>query len=441
MSKKITPGFIMNQIRNGVRSQKKTIEEIKIEQEIEKPFESNDEELSRILSSLQISLKKLNYRITPNIPVAFLEPHLVSRYKLLGKIVVPIRRFGARLFTKWYADTFINQQKHLNNDIWFGLNSAVEIVNEQNKLILHLINKNTELENQVSEFAHLIAGIKSENVALQQDINDIKSNHTTLQQDINDIKSDHAIVHQGINDINSNFTVLEQDIIHKLDEAAASHTINLDAKINLVLEELKKNTYLDFDYSKFAERFSADRETVKGIYEQYIPHFLDCNNVVDIGCGKGFFLELLQDHNIKGIGIDSDPELVRICNENGLTAYTADAINYLENLDDNSIDGVFTGHVVEHLPAPLKIKFFKLCYSKLTSNGILIIETPNISSPHVMHNLYYLDPTHEKPMFHETYKYLACEVGFSVVNSYLSGPIESTNPQEYYNFSLILSKQ
>ncbi|MEK3911529.1 bifunctional 2-polyprenyl-6-hydroxyphenol methylase/3-demethylubiquinol 3-O-methyltransferase UbiG [Paenibacillus sp. FSL H7-0331] len=399
MVEKITPGFIMNQIRNGVRSQKKTIEEIKLEQAtLETEIDFKDEELSQIFSSLQVKLKRLNYRITANIPVAFLEPHLVSRFKFLGKIIVPIRRIGTRLFTKWYADTFINQQKQLNNDIWFGLNSAIEIINEQNKVILHLTNKNIELTNKVSE--SLLTG----------------------------------------NELANKTTVLTTKIM-EIDQNAVLYRDELGTKIQTIADEYKKNTVLDFNYSKFAERFSADRETVKEIYLQYIPYLKDCNYVLDIGCGKGYFLELLRDHEIEGVGVDSDPELVRICTDKGLSAHTNDAIKYLESLNDNSVGGIFTGHVVEHLPAPLKIHFLKLCLSKLSLNGVLIIETPNTTSPYVMHNLYYLDPTHEKPMFHETYKYIAVDVGFSVINSYLSGPIDGTDPQEYYNFSLILSKQ
>ncbi|WP_222429904.1 class I SAM-dependent methyltransferase [Paenibacillus cremeus] len=399
MSSKITPAFIMNQIRNGVRAKKKTTEELKLEQQEEIQVNFNNGELSQTIAALQIGLKRLQYRITPNIPVAFLEPHLVSRFKLLGKIIVPLRRLGARLFTKWYADTFVNQQKHLNKDIWFGLNSITEIANDQQKLIFHLINKNNELEAQITQLTSVIT--------------DIRSNHTELQQ----------------------------DMISKLDEAAASHTINLEAKINLVMDEIKKSTFLDFDYSKFAEQFSADRETVRRIYAQYIHYFKNKNYVLDIGCGKGYFMELLRDHNIPSVGIDTDTELIKICKDKGLSAYTADALGYLEKLPNNSVGGIFTGHVIEHLPSPTKIKFLKLCFDKLTHDGVLVIETPNTSSPHVMHNLYYLDPTHEKPMFHETYKYLAADVGFAIENSYLSEPIEGTDPQQYYNFSLILSKQ
>ncbi|WP_282939476.1 class I SAM-dependent methyltransferase [Paenibacillus sp. RC67] len=426
MSKKITPDFIMNQIRNGVRSQKKSMEETRLEQEIQSPIlEFDDSEFSNIINTLQINLKRLTYRITPNMPVAFLEPHLVSRFKILGKIIIPIRRLGARLFTKWYADTFTNQQKHLNNDVWFGLNSTIEILNEQNKLILHLINKNVEID-------------KINNNFLELDINNKKL--VSINEELQIINEKLQVSNNELVFYNKKLTSTIDALKIQLSEIKERTIKELETDLNSIQEMYKEQNFLDFDYSKFAERFSADRDIVQGIYEQYIPHLQECDNVLDIGCGRGYFLELLKKHNIKGIGVDSDPELVNACTEKGLIAYTDDAIKYLEGLEDSSVGGIFMAHVIEHLPAPLKIKFLKLCFKKLSQNGKLILETPNTTSPYVMHNLYYLDPTHEKPMFHETYKYIAVDIGFDVINSYLSGPIEETDPQEYYNFSLILSK-
>ncbi|GJM83631.1 hypothetical protein HMSSN139_61270 [Paenibacillus sp. HMSSN-139] len=58
-----------------------------------------------------------------------------------------------------------------------------------------------------------------------------------------------------------------------------------------------------------------------------------------------------------------------------------------------------------------------------------------------MHNLYYLDPTHERPLFPEALKHLTEVSGFTVVASYLSGAInESEKENDYYNYSLVLKK-
>jgi 2-polyprenyl-3-methyl-5-hydroxy-6-metoxy-1,4-benzoquinol methylase len=390
MKDKITPSFIMNQIRNGVRETSTNSEIVRYESAESTISEiTSDQEVNQILNKIQTTLKKLKHKITPNMPVAFLEPHLTSRYKILGKVIVPIRKFGARLFTKWYADSFSHQQRHFNKILWNSLNDVLEVINEQNTLILKLTKQNEEYLSRIDKL-------------------------TKCNDEFLSLKERFENIDDYQKELNTNF-------------------LEIDGKIN-------KGNILEFNYSKFAERFSAKSEDVKRIYFQYIKYFKDSSHVLDVGCGKGYFLELLQENNIPGMGIDSDAELVLICNKKGLKAYTAEAVSYVEKLDDNSMDGIFMGHVIEHLPTSLKIKLLKLIYRKLKDKGTFIIETPNTTSPYVMHNLYYLDPTHEKPMFPEALKHIAIETGFVVVDSYLSSPIEQTNSTEYYNHSLILSK-
>ena len=42
---------------------------------------------------------------------------------------------------------------------------------------------------------------------------------------------------------------------------------------------------------------------------KYIRCFADCKKVLDIGCGRGVFLELLKKHNIEGEGVDKEEEI------------------------------------------------------------------------------------------------------------------------------------
>lgn len=190
----------------------------------------------------------------------------------------------------------------------------------------------------------------------------------------------------------------------------------------------------------FADRFAADEETIKSIYMQYIKFFKSCNNVIDIGCGKGVFLKLLKENGINCCGIESDQKLVDNCKAIGLKVIKANAYNYIDKIDENKVDGIFMGHVIEHFTIGDRISFIKKCFNKLKYNGILIIETPNITSSYVMSNVYYLDPTHQRPLHPEALKFICEEVGFKVVNSYFSYPIKEINSNEYYNYSLILKK-
>ncbi|MEK3696778.1 MULTISPECIES: bifunctional 2-polyprenyl-6-hydroxyphenol methylase/3-demethylubiquinol 3-O-methyltransferase UbiG [unclassified Paenibacillus] len=378
---KINPGSIMHQIRSGVRKQEIELKNRDTFQE-EHVLLLVDSDLREDLQKLNTKINKLVHRITPNMPVAFMEPRLVSRYKILDRFITPIRRFGNRFFSKWYIDTVSNQQKYLNNDLWFGLNNSIEIITEQNKLIAQLVQNVSALEKY--------------NDQLKMDQNSLNMEQNNLALEF----------HQFLNSYNQKYTIT------------------------------------DFKYSDFAKRFSGDEKDVKRIFSQYIRYFKPNDKIIDIGCGKGFFLKLLKDENLKGVGIDTDPQLIEECRSKGLEAYVYEGSEYLLEQSDSNIDAVFFAHVIEHLSVPQKITFLKLCYRKLKEGGILIIETPNTTSSYVMNNLYYLDPTHEKPLFPEALKHLSEMAGFKVVNSYLSEEIalNDEDTKQYYNYSLILEK-
>ncbi|ULO08037.1 class I SAM-dependent methyltransferase [Paenibacillus sp. 19GGS1-52] len=360
---KITPASIMHQIRSGVRKQELQLSSNDKIKELMIDTITLDSDLHESLHLLNSKINRLVHRVTPNMPVAFMEPRLVSRYKILNKFITPLRKFGNRLFTKWYVDTITNQQKYLNNDIWFGLNNSIEIIVEQNKLITHLVGQISGLEKKTDNFQEFIT------------------------------------------------------------------------------EFNQKYTLKDFHYSDFAERFSGSGEEVKRIFTQYLQYFKITDTIIDIGCGKGYFLELLKENTFKGIGVDTDLRLIQVCKDKGLEAYVHEGGDYLFEQNDSSIDAVFFAHVIEHLTVPQKIAFLNLCYQKLVVGGVLIIETPNTTSNYVMNNLYYLDPTHEKPLFPEALKHLAEMAGFNVINSYLSEKVENIESEiQYYNFSLILEK-
>ena len=376
---KVNPAKIMNQIRSSVR--KLTIESNTTEFTVEEYSSLNniDGDFQKNLKELNNKLNRLLHRVTPNMPVAFMEPRLISRYKLLDKFITPMRKFGNRLFVKWYVDAISNQQKFLNNELWFGLNSSIEIITEQSKLITQLVEKITIIEQS--------------NQQLSNELDNFKSEQNNFKPDV-------------------------IELINKY-------------KLNA-----------NFHYSDFASKFTAAGEDVKRIFKQYLSYIKENEIVIDIGCGKGYFLELLRENNLKGIGIDTDSELVEECRSKKLEAYVVEGNEYLLKQKNSSLDIVFLAHVIEHLTVPQKITILNLCYQKLKKDGKLIIETPNTTSVYVMNNLYYLDPTHERPLLPEGLKHLAQMTGFKVINSYLSEEIPSSETAtiQYYNYSLILQK-
>jgi O-antigen chain-terminating methyltransferase len=168
---------------------------------------------------------------------------------------------------------------------------------------------------------------------------------------------------------------------------------------------------LGFDYGRFAERFRGTEEYVKAGQQIYLPFFRECRNVLDIGCGRGEFLEMMQAAGIPAKGIDLAEESVATCRHKTLDAEAADLFVYLENLPEASLDGIFCSQVVEHLPPERLPEMIRLCASRLRKHGVIAIETPNPECLAIFATHFYLDPTHRRPVPHPLLAFYLDEFG------------------------------
>ena len=152
------------------------------------------------------------------------------------------------------------------------------------------------------------------------------------------------------------------------------------------------------EYLIFEERFRGESDALKMRQEHYLEHFKGCKSVLDLGCGRGEFLELLKEQGIKAIGVDSNPEMVRVCNSKGLEARHADLVEFLEAAGDGSFDGIFCAQVMEHFKAGQVLRLCKLMAQKLAPGGVVVIETIDPRSIYALVNNFLLDPSHLCPI-------------------------------------------
>ncbi len=206
------------------------------------------------------------------------------------------------------------------------------------------------------------------------------------------------------------FSVLDEDIhtrawiAHVLEERIQKEISHKPA--HSVFDETTKTSYFLFE-----DRFRGAREEISRRQQVFLPYFERSSHVLDIGCGRGEFLEILKKNNIGGTGIDIDQDMVAFCRSRQLDAEHVDAITYLETLEDNSLDGIFIDQVVEHLEPDYLIRLIALCYRKLKYGYYIIVETVNPLS-FVSFVNFYIDMTHKKPVHPETLQYLFSAAGF-----------------------------
>ncbi|MBZ5619931.1 MAG: class I SAM-dependent methyltransferase [Acidobacteriia bacterium] len=168
---------------------------------------------------------------------------------------------------------------------------------------------------------------------------------------------------------------------------------------------------LGFDYGRFAERFRGSEDYVKAGQRFYLPYFAECRNVLDIGCGRGEFLETMREAGVPARGIDLSEECVALCRHKQLQAETADLFAYLSDLPQAALDGIFCAQVVEHLPPERLPEMIKLSASRLSRNGVIAIETPNPECLAILATHFYLDPTHTRPVPHALMAFYLEEFG------------------------------
>ncbi|UNC93598.1 class I SAM-dependent methyltransferase [Candidatus Contubernalis alkaliaceticus] len=188
-----------------------------------------------------------------------------------------------------------------------------------------------------------------------------------------------------------------------------------------------------FDYLELENQFRGKEQDIKERLSVYLPFFQGKSKVLDIGCGRGEMLELLQENDIDALGIDTDEEMVKHCGGKGLKVKKQDAALLLETLEDNTIEGVFMGHVVEHLDLDYMIELFRLIYKKIMPGGVLLLESPNPICLYIFSASFYIDPTHIKPLNPYTLEHLLQSIGFKGLNIMFHSPVPHEQKLELLN--------
>ena len=177
-----------------------------------------------------------------------------------------------------------------------------------------------------------------------------------------------------------------------------------------VLPEAVRRAWL-----RFLQDHRGRREEILDRAKVYVELFAQSQPVLDLGCGRGELLQVLTEAGIEAFGVDTDPAAVAACHELGLAAEVQDAIEALRKQEAGSLGGVAAVHLVEHLPAPAWMQLFAEAARVLRPGGVLAVESPNPESLRVGATLFWMDPTHLRPVHPEAARFVAEAVGLEVL--------------------------
>jgi O-antigen chain-terminating methyltransferase len=211
------------------------------------------------------------------------------------------------------------------------------------------------------------------------------------------------------------------------------------AQIDLFLNEVRRSlpepaepqrlaalpSAVDNAYGALEEVFRGPFDVIKERAGEYLADVLATDRqglVLDIGCGRGEWLELLKEAGIDAYGVDLNEQFVAACEDRGLDVRCIDAVKHLMGVPEGSLAAVTAFHIAEHLSIDSLVELLDLSLRALQHGGLLVLETPNPDNLVVGASTFYLDPTHERPLNSEFLAFLVGTRGFVDVEVRLLHP-------------------
>jgi O-antigen chain-terminating methyltransferase len=240
-----------------------------------------------------------------------------------------------------------------------------------------------------------------------------KADAGATEQEIKEIKRQIHDQKHNILDQHRRLAVLLEEARKRLPEAFSKKQLS-----KMVAEE---DHLLDAFYVSFEDQFRGTRADIKQRVAVYLPllNVADAGTakapILDIGCGRGEWLEFLQEQDLVALGVDSNHVMVSQCQELGLEVINSDALDYLRSLNTNSLGAVTGMHIIEHIPFKRLIALFDEVLRVLKPGGMAIFETPNPENLIVGACNFYYDPTHIKPLPPEPMRFVLEARGFGSI--------------------------
>ena len=193
---------------------------------------------------------------------------------------------------------------------------------------------------------------------------------------------------------------------------------------------MENNFYLDFE-----NRFRGSRSSVLeklACYDSLLQRISENSKeirLLDIGCGRGEWLEKCSKYGFNCTGVEMNSAAAKVCQDIGLNIINKDVFEAFCSYPDSSFDVVSAFHFIEHIEHSKLIEFFEESKRLLSPSGVMILETPSIDNLIVSSRNFYLDPTHLTPINPDSITYIIESLGFNFSKYFYinSGPLSSAD--------------
>jgi SAM-dependent methyltransferase len=360
---KIEVNVLMERVRSRIEEKKQTGSYSRDDLEkIERmTLQIQSEESDSQEEDIQYRLSQLNYLCDTRRP-----PEFSSHRKVLGPLVNGFKKVLQRL-TEPYIHMILQNQVDFN----------VELVRLLNQMALDFRFRWSVLEKHLSE--------------LEQKGDRMTRTLEAIPQELRAQKN------------------IFEDVLSRIKEVQAR---SMDG--GLPVDELKERSR-ESEYVRFEDLHRGSEDAIKWKQKTYLPYFQNRGPVLDIGCGRGEFLELLKEARVQAFGVDTNLRMVQHCLTKELEASPGEGLTFLKGLSDESLGGIFLSQVIEHLEPETLRELVRVSFTKLKTGGLLLAETVNPACLSTFSGAFYLDLSHKSPIHPEAARYLWESIGFRQV--------------------------
>ena len=316
-----------------------------------------------------------------------------SSLPVVGSVLSSVRELWNSISTKWYVRHIVQQQSDFNAAVVHSVQDLETTLESIRQEIKYLEESSVEVDRYLTRMNVLLS-------SMSLYLHRLEGERRTLEAYAFDDRLKR--LERKVSNLSSADRLTTNDAVGGLTPLANGYKM---------------------DSLAFSQRFRGHVDRIKEQQRAYLEYFVDTDDVLDIGCGRGEFLDLLKEVGISAIGVDLDQEMVQYCQEHGLDAIYGDAIGYLSSLPDSSLGGIFSAQVIEHLPPRVLISLVNLSYDKLRPGGVFLAETNNPTCLLAMSTHFTIDLTHERPIHPETIKFLMESAGFAGVMIRYTSPV------------------
>lgn len=359
-----------------------------------------------------IYLEELNY-LNSHWGDWFTSFQITSHRPVIGKFIVKTKRFFLDLAWKYFLKDYLERERHFQSNLVRYLNATAKYVDSRDAEIFWQIVE--KIDNDVSGMNERIdrlydeatSTLRSSERGLQQSITNLTGQQERINATATQTAAELASVNSAVLGLERCLAMLSRsDGLSRTDELP--QTTNDDSSIGSDAEvkcwPLGEN---GVDYLLFENRFRGDEQLIRERVIDYLGYFQAANKpVLDIGCGRGEFLDCLRQAGIPALGVDLDTAMVRRSTEKGHEVVHVNCLDYLEQCEDHSLGGLFGAQIVEHLQREDLEKLLRLSAKKVVPGGYVLLETINPQSFAALARNFFRDPTHVWPVHPDTLSYM-----------------------------------